>query len=224
MNDKVHLPGGAKLVDGVFHQILVPENTNNRRAALFLDRDGCVVVEAHYLHEVEKVQLINGAVDVIARANALNVAVVFVTNQAGIGYGYFGWPEFLLVQNKIMSELAAFGAHVDGVFACPFHAKGRPPYEHPDHPSRKPNPGMLLAAADGLNLDLGRSWIIGDRAGDLEAGLNAGLAGGLQVATGHGLREGEREAALALNSNDFRALAADSIADAMEILAAWPNQ
>ena len=218
MNDKFPLPDGATLVDGVFHQTLRPKETANRRPALFLDRDGCVVVEAHYLHKVENVQLIAGAADVIKRANALNIAVVFVTNQAGIGYGYFDWPDFFLVQDKILSELVSDGAMVDGVYACPYHAKGKPPYDHPDHPSRKPNPGMLLAAAAEMNLELGSSWIVGDRAGDLEAGYNAGLAGGIQVATGHGTRAGEREAALALNTKNYLVLAADSIADTTALI------
>jgi D-glycero-D-manno-heptose 1,7-bisphosphate phosphatase len=213
MNDEIALPQGAQLVDGVFQQNLRPEKINDKRPALFLDRDGCVVVEAHYLHKVEDVQLIDGVCDVIAKANALDVAVVFVTNQAGIGYGYFGWLDFIAVQDKILSRLAEKDAHVDGVFACPFHAKGKPPYDHPDHPFRKPNPGMLLAAAKGLNLNLPSSWIVGDRAGDVEAGLNAGLAGGVQVATGHGKNEGERENSLALASSKFEVLTANSIAE-----------
>ncbi|MBC8269732.1 MAG: HAD-IIIA family hydrolase [Rhodospirillaceae bacterium] len=218
MNDKMILPEGATFVDGVFHQNLRPEKTSKPRPALFLDRDGCVVLEAHYLHKVKDVDVIVGAADVIARANALEIAVVFVTNQAGVGYGYFGWPDFFQVQNEILGQLAKQGAQVDGVYACPFHEKGKPPYDHPDHPARKPNPGMLMSAAEELNLDLGRSWIIGDRAGDLEAGLNAGLAGGVHVATGHGRREGEREAALALNAKNFQALAANSIADIKQLI------
>lgn len=212
MSEEISLPQGGRLVDKVYHQVLrsVPQNP---RPALFLDRDGCVVVEAHYLHRVEDVRLIEGVSRVIAEANALNIAVVFVTNQAGIGYGYFGWPEFFMVQDAIIEELTKDKAFVDGVYACPFHAKGQPPYNHPDHPARKPNPGMLLAARKELNLDLSRSWIAGDRAGDLGAGLNAGLAGGIQVATGHGMKDGERENALALGSETFQALIADSLAD-----------
>ncbi|MBT4932245.1 MAG: HAD-IIIA family hydrolase [Rhodospirillaceae bacterium] len=218
MIDSISLPDGAKLADGVFHQILRPEETSKPRPALFLDRDGCVVAEAHYLHKAEDVDLIAGAADVIARANTLEIAVVFVTNQAGVGYGYFGWQDFFQVQNEILGRLTAGGAKVDGVYACPFHEKAKPPYDHPDHPSRKPNPGMLMAAAAEMNLDLGRSWIIGDRAGDLEAGLNAGIAGGVHVATGHGTREGEREAALDLKAKNFQALAASSIAEAPQLI------
>lgn len=212
------MPEGARLVDGVFHQVLRPERTKTKRPALFLDRDGCVVVEAHYLHKVEDAHLINGVADVIARTNELDVAVVFVTNQAGIGYGYFDWPDFFNVQEKVLADLAQGGAYVDGVYACPYHVKGKPPYHHPDHPARKPNPGMLLAAADDMNLDLPRSWIVGDRAGDVGAGLNAGLAGGVQVATGHGSRQEEREGSLALQSPVFKVETAASLAEVTPLI------
>jgi len=197
---------------------LRPDHTTAQRPALFLDRDGCVAVEAHYLHKVENVELIPGTADVIARANALNIAVVFVTNQAGIGYGYFDWPDFFAVQKEILSRLANDGAQVDGVYACPFHVKGKPPYDHADHPARKPNPGMIVSAAGEMNLDLSRSWIVGDRAGDLAAGANAGLAGGVQVSTGHGGQEGERKNALALASDDYQALSANSLADVCSLI------
>lgn len=218
MNDTLQMPPGARLVDHVFHQTLRPAPSGTPRPALFLDRDGCVVVEAHYLHKVEDAKLIEGAGPVIARANERGIAVVFVTNQAGVGYGYFGWPDFFNVQEKIIGDLEKEGAYVDGVYACPFHVKGKPPYNDADHPARKPNPGMLMAAARELNLDLGASWIVGDRAGDVGAGLNAGLRGGVQVETGHGSREGEREGSLALASDEYKVLTAASLADVAELI------
>jgi D-glycero-D-manno-heptose 1,7-bisphosphate phosphatase len=217
MNNDAQIPEGAELVNGVFHQTLRPASSESR-PALFLDRDGCIVVEVHYLHKVEDVQLIDGAASVIARANSLNIAVVIVTNQAGIGYGYFSWDDFCGVQKELNTQLAMAGAHLDGVFACPFHIQGKPPYQYPDHPSRKPNPGMLRAAAASLNLDLRRSWIVGDRTGDLGAGFNANLAGGIHVASGHGSQKGEREASLALAADNFQALAATSIADVPKLI------
>ena len=217
MYSKTQIPEGSELVNGVFHQTCRPVKTEYL-PALFLDRDGCIVMETHYLHKVEDVQLIDGAANVIARANRLNIAVVVVTNQAGIGYGYFSWDDFYQVQQEINSQLAKAGAYVDGVFACPFHIKGRPPYQHQNHPSRKPNPGMLNAAAASLNLDLRRSWIVGDRAGDIGAGLNANLAGGIHVASGHGFHEGEREASLAMATDSFQALATNSIADVPKLI------
>ena len=212
------LPVGACFADGVFTQVLRPYDGTNSRPALFLDRDGAVVIEAHYLHKVEDVELIPGAGATIAAANAKGVPVIFVTNQAGVGYGMFGWPDFYAVQEKIFSDLAAQGAYVDGVYACPFHEKGKPPYDQGDHPARKPNPGMLLTAARDMNIDLGRSWIVGDRAGDLGAGKNAGIKGGVHVLTGHGSREGEHEEALAHGDDTYKALAARTIADVPELI------
>ena len=217
MYTKTQIPEDAKFVNGVFHQIIRPAK-ENFRPVLFLDRDGCVVVETNYLHKVEEVQLINGAANVIAQANSLDIAVVVVTNQAGIGLGYFPWEDFFAVQQEINLQLSMAGAHFDGVFACPFHKKGKQPYRHPNHPSRKPNPGMLNAAAISLNLDLSSSWIVGDRASDLGAGLNARLAGGIHVASGYGSREGERESSLAIATDNFVVHATNTIADVPELI------
>jgi D-glycero-D-manno-heptose 1,7-bisphosphate phosphatase len=158
------------------------------RPALFLDRDGVIVEEVTDLHRVEDTVVIQAALPVIAAANARDIPVVVVTNQGGIGRGLFGWPEFAAVQAEIERVLAAGGARLDAVYACPFHERGGQPHGHPDHPDRKPNHGMLLKAARALNLDLGRSWIAGDSTRDIVAAERAGLAGALHVLTGHGPR------------------------------------
>ena len=188
-------------------------SSGRQAPALFLDRDGVIVEEIAYLHEVEKTRLIDGAAEVICAANQMGLHVVMVTNQAGIGRGYYGWSEFRRVQNKILSELAAAEARIDAVLACPHHPEVEPPYRHPSHPDRKPNPGMLLKAAAMLEIELARSWIVGDRAGDLAAGRNAGIAGGFHVLTGFGAEE--RDAALALDGDGFRVLAAPTIRDVL---------
>lgn len=163
-------------------------------------------------------RLIDGAAAVLAEANAREIPVIVVTNQSGIGRGLFGWAELIAVEERIEAELAALGARVDAVLACPFHSEGRAPYRHPDHPARKPNAGLLLRAAEAFALDLGSSWIIGDRAGDIAAGRAAGLAGGMHVATGWGDQPGEREAARACASRSYRVLEAASIAVALDLL------
>src|ERR1700689_4700078 len=94
------------------------------RPALFVDRDGAVVEETDYLCRAEDVILIPGAAAAIAVANKHGVAVVMVTNQAGIGRGYYGWSEFQAVQKAIVSALAAQGARIDAVYACPHHRDG----------------------------------------------------------------------------------------------------
>jgi len=185
------------------------------RPALFLDRDGCIVEEADYLCRVEDLHVIPGAAAVIAAANAAGWPVVVVTNQSGIGRGYFGWPEFAEVQAALVERLAAAGAALDMVLACPFHADGRPPWAVADHPWRKPRPGMLLAAAEILAIDLARSFMVGDAARDMHAARAAGLPAAAHVATGHG--RAERPAALAAAAPGFRVEAWDSLSDGLSI-------
>ena len=213
----VTLPTGAAIdAEGVWTQVLRPASGGG--PALFVDRDGVVVEEVRYLHRIEDARLVPGAARVIAEANRRAVPVVMVTNQAGIGRGYYGWDAFASVQERILADLAAEDALIDAVYACPHHDDGVPPYDRRDHPARKPNPGMLLSAADALALNLSRSWIIGDRASDLAAGRNAGLAGGVHVRTGYGSEAGERAAALACANRRFRALGAATIADALTLV------
>lgn len=183
---------------------------------LFLDRDGVVVEDTHHLCRAQDVRMISGAADLIRTANRANVAVVFVTNQSGIGQGLFGWDDFSNVQEEIMRRLSTEAAAVNMVLASPFHPKGAAPYGHPSHPFRKPLPGMLLTAGLTLNISLANGWIVGDRAGDMWAGRNAGLAGGIHVKTGYG-RE-QRPHAEAVASDDFRVYSVGSIADAQSIL------
>jgi D-glycero-D-manno-heptose 1,7-bisphosphate phosphatase len=185
------------------------------RPALVLDRDGAVIEDTEYLCRAEDIVMIPGAAAVIAAGNRLGIAVVLVTNQAGIGRGYYGWAEFKTVQQAIVAALARDGARLDAVYACAHHPQGRDRFAHPDHPARKPNPGMLLQAAADLAIDLKTSWLVGDKATDVEAAKRAGLAGALQVATGHGLAERENVTGLATSS--FQVRFGQSIADAMKL-------
>ena len=155
------------------------------KAAVFIDRDGTLNEEVGYLHKPQEVVLFQGAAHAISRLNALGIPVIVVTNQAGIGRGKYGWEDFRAVMDHITLLLGEEAAHLDGVYASPHHEKGIGEYAHPDHPDRKPNPGMLLRAAEEHGLDLSRSWMIGDKALDLEAGRKAGCRVAL-VLTGYG--------------------------------------
>lgn len=159
------------------------------KPCLFLDRDGVLVEETHYLHRIEDVVLISGVAEAIANANALGVPVVMVTNQAGIGRGYYSWRDFERVQQHIIEACASVGARWDMVLACAYHGEGIAPYRLDGHSWRKPQPGMLLEAARVLKIDVSRSHIVGDTLADLQAGVEAGLSGGTLVMTGHGERE-----------------------------------
>ena len=185
------------------------------RAALFVDRDGVIVEDIGYLHRSKDVVLCAGAGAVIAAANAHSIPVVLVTNQAGIARGYYGWQDFRAVQQTIESALALEAAHFDAVYACPHHPDGSGAFAHPNHPARKPNPGMLQRAATALAIDLAGSWLIGDRANDIETAKRAGLAGALLVPTGYGASEAA--AALALCDPGFDVRVARSIEDALAL-------
>ena len=205
--------------DGTWVEVLrAPEETRSVRPALFLDRDGTIVEEVLYLHRPEEMVLIPGAADTIITANTKNIPVIIVTNQAGIGRGYYGWDDFIAVQACMMEELNGLGAQIDAVFACPFHVNGKGPFIHPDHPDRKPNAGMLLQAAAELKIDLTRSWIAGDRASDVGAGRAAGCAGGIHVRTGHGHSDEEASASLAYRSPTYAVADATSIANLTQII------
>jgi len=211
-------PTGASLTDGVWTQVLSPRDQTQNRPALFLDRDGVVVEEAHYLHKVKDANLTPNAAQTVKFANDNNIPVILVTNQAGIGYGYFKWDDFVAVQAQILSDLADGGAHIDGVFACPFHIKGQGVYAHDNHPARKPNPGMLTLARDLMGVDLEKSWIIGDRHLDVLAGKNARLLGGIHVSTGHGSKDGERAAALAVGDENYMVKGTKNLYEALDLL------
>jgi D-glycero-D-manno-heptose 1,7-bisphosphate phosphatase len=189
------------------------------RPALFLDRDGVIVEETNYLGRAEDVAMIPAAAPTIAAFNRAGAPVIVVTNQSGVGRGYFSWSDFEAVQAEIASRLAAQGAHVDAIFACGFHEKAQGALAVADHAWRKPAPGMLLEARDRLGVDLSRSFIVGDKAGDLAAGKAAGLAGGLHVASGHGGGADERAEALALRTAGFEVMLGDDIAAAQTVLA-----
>jgi D-glycero-D-manno-heptose 1,7-bisphosphate phosphatase len=199
--------------DNVWSQVIADRSSTAGHPALFLDRDGTIVEEVNYLHRPEDIAFIPGAIDVIHKANQLEIPVVIVTNQAGIGRQYYDWPQFIEVQKKLLTVLFDEGASIDAVFACPHHIDARAPYFHKDHPWRKPNPGMLLAAQEEMGVDLSGSWIAGDRAVDVRAGLNAGFAGGIHLQTGHGIREMEREASLAQATKDFQVISVNTIAE-----------
>jgi D-glycero-D-manno-heptose 1,7-bisphosphate phosphatase len=211
------MSGGALPIDddGVWVEFAIRRRRPGpvRRPALFLDRDGVIVEDTGFLSREADVRLIAGASTVVGRANQLGVPVIVVSNQSGIGRCLFNWAAFARVQAHINDLLALEGARIDAVLACPHHPLAALPYTHPDAPWRKPNPGMLLKAGAHLDIELARSWIVGDRAHDLLAGRRAGLAGGVHVATGEGRAENERRLALALNNHCFRVEVARSIAD-----------
>jgi D-glycero-D-manno-heptose 1,7-bisphosphate phosphatase len=203
--------------DGVWRQVLRRGVHRSPSPALFLDRDGTIVAEVGHLSRAEDVRLVKGAAALIAAANRADVPVVVVSNQSGIGRGLFDWDDFVCVQRRMIELLAAERAEIHAVFACPHHADAEPPWRHPDHPARKPNPTMLHDAARLLPIALDRSWIVGDRASDLAAGRNAGLRGGLLVLSPTIDQPGELRGAQVLAGRTFRVFVTPSLVDVLQV-------
>jgi D-glycero-D-manno-heptose 1,7-bisphosphate phosphatase len=182
------------------------------KPAVFLDRDGTLNEEVDYLCDPEQLALIPGSAAAVARLNTRGIPVVVVTNQSGIGRGKYSWQDFAAVMSRMDTLLALENARIDAVDGSPHHELGQGDYAVVDHPDRKPNPGMLLRAAEEHGLDLSRSWMVGDKAVDLEAGRRAGCRVAL-VRTGYG------------HSVDAAGadLVATDLAEAVDlILATWP--
>ncbi|HEY1187157.1 MAG TPA: HAD family hydrolase [Gemmata sp.] len=155
------------------------------REAVFLDRDGTLIEEVNYLSHPDQVRLIPGAAEAVRRLNDLGVLVVVVTNQSGVARGYFPESRVVEVHERLIALLAERGAVVDAFYFCPHHPKEGIGVYRVTCGCRKPKPGMLLAAARDLGIDLAGSWMIGDKPCDAEAGLAAGCRA-LLVRTGHG--------------------------------------
>ena len=172
-------------MDGVYSRISRPVRPHTGlRAAVFLDRDGVITEETHYLHRAEDVRFVPGALEAVAEINQLGFPVVLVTNQAGIGRGYYGWRDFEAVQECVEHALASRGGWVDAVWACSYHPNGAS--DDPASYYRKPSPGMLEEAAAKLALDLRNSWLAGDKPCDIRAAINAGVRWAVHVLTGYG--------------------------------------
>jgi D-glycero-D-manno-heptose 1,7-bisphosphate phosphatase len=182
------------------------------RPALFLDRDGVVVEDTKYLGRPDDVKMIPGAASAIADCNRYRIPVVLVSNQSGIARGLYDWSDFHAVQQAIADALALAGARFDAVLACAYHESGKAALAIGNHAWRKPNPGMIVEAGRRMKLDLSRSWIVGDKASDLEAGRAAGLAGGILISSSDAA---ERDAARALGGERFIVETSNGIADAV---------
>ncbi len=154
-----------------------------KRPAVFLDRDGTINEEMGYINHLSRFRLLPEVGPAIRRLNEAGLPVVVVTNQSGAARGYF--PEALVdkVHRHLHELLAQAGARVDAIYAC-LHGP------EAGCPCRKPQPGLLLKAAQDLNLDLSRSFLIGDRYMDIKTAANAGVAG-ILVLTGYGRGEYE---------------------------------
>ena len=159
-----------------------------RHPVVFLDRDGTINEEVGYLNHVDRFLLLPRSGAAIRRLNDHDFKVVVITNQSGVARGYFPESLVLQVHEKMKDLLAGEGARLDGVFYCPHHPDSASPLYRQRCRCRKPETGLIERAEEELDLDLSRSYMIGDRGVDVAFGRSLGVRGVL-VLTGYGKGE-----------------------------------
>jgi D-glycero-D-manno-heptose 1,7-bisphosphate phosphatase len=165
-----------------------------KRPAIFMDRDGTICEEVGYVNHISRSRLLPHSLEAITIVNRLGYLAVVATNQSGVARGLFTEDLVRAVNDQLRGWVESGGGRLDALYYCPHHPReGAPPYRA-DCDCRKPLPGMLLRAALEHDIDLGRSWMIGDSVVDLEAGTAAG-ARVVHVLTGYGrgLRDNQPE-------------------------------
>lgn len=162
-----------------------------KQPAVFLDRDGTIIKEVDYLDSLEKVELLPGVPEALSALRAGGFKLFVVTNQSGVARGYFTETFVQKTHEFISHILGKQGCEIDGFYFCPHHpTEGKESYRQKCN-CRKPEPGMVLRAASEHDLDLRRSWIIGDKKSDIMSAKSVGIKAVL-VLTGYG-RETEAE-------------------------------
>jgi D-glycero-D-manno-heptose 1,7-bisphosphate phosphatase len=151
--------------------------------AVFLDRDGVININHGYVHKREDFVFIDGIFDLVRYAHEQSYKIVVVTNQAGIGRGYYTEDEFHQLMSWMCEQFSAAGAPISRVYFSPYHPTAGVGHYLKDDVSRKPNPGMILQAELDLRLDLSRSVLIGDKVSDIQAGNAAGVGKNLLFAS-----------------------------------------
>lgn len=177
------------------------ESLPERSPAVFLDRDGVIISEKHYIRNPDDVEILPGVAGKLAEIRGLRLPTIVVTNQSGIGRGFFAWDDYDRVHLRIR-ELLPMSQPFDAVYANAHHAGDN------SAEWRKPNPGMFIQAAADMNIDLAASLMVGDKWVDLEAANRAGVAHLAHVLTGHGRSERQK-----VVESFPRAVLVDSLAD-----------
>jgi D-glycero-D-manno-heptose 1,7-bisphosphate phosphatase len=168
---------------------------------VFLDRDGTLIEEREYLSRPEQVVLYSGAAQALRRLREGGFRLIMVSNQSGVGRGFFTMEDVAKVNVRLEELLTAEGASLDKIYVAP---------EAPEQPSRgrKPSPQFLFDARDEFGLDLAESYMIGDKLIDLQCGWNAGVKQSILARTGYGAKfEKDPEAARAVVVDDLAAAA-----------------
>jgi D-glycero-D-manno-heptose 1,7-bisphosphate phosphatase len=175
MNNYSHLIDNL----GLWSEVISKNKNLEKRPALFLDRDGTIVEEIEYLHEPSKVRVNKNISSLIKSCNLINIPVIEITNQSGIGRGLYNWNDFNNTEKEIRKKLLMDNSKINMLCACAFHHEAIKDYKIKDHFWRKPNSGMLIEASNIFSIKLEQSWIIGDKISDMQAAINAGIKGGI---------------------------------------------
>jgi D-glycero-D-manno-heptose 1,7-bisphosphate phosphatase len=145
------------------------------RKALFLDRDGVINVEKNYVYRIDDFEFVDGIFELCACAQSLGFRLIVITNQAGIGRGYYTEAEFAQLTQWMLEQFSSRGICIDRVYHCPFHPTAGIGAYRQESFDRKPNPGMIMKAQADFDLDLAHSVLVGDKDSDIEAGRAAGI-------------------------------------------------
>ncbi len=142
--------------------------------AIFLDRDDTLIEDPGYINHPDQVKLLDGVAEALIELKALEYKLIVVTNQSAVARGIVTEKVLGEIHNRLKQLLTEKGVFLDRIYYCPYHPDGAVAKYRKESNCRKPNPGMLLTAADEMDIDLGRSWCIGNSSSDIEAGLRAG--------------------------------------------------
>lgn len=159
-----------------------------KNKAAFIDRDGNLIVETGYMDDVRKVKFYSRSISALKLLKKAGYKIIVVTNQSGVARGYFTEKFVKDTHSHINALLKNHGLKIDGFYYCPHHEKAVRAKYRKDCTCRKPNTGMLKAAARKFKIDLKKSVTMGDKLSDVKLGHNAG-AKGILVLTGYGRRE-----------------------------------
>ena len=187
-----------------------------KRRAVFIDRDGTLSEEVGYINHPSRFRLFPYAASAIKRLNDNGWLAIVTTNQAGVARGYFSEEMISSVHESMTKELAGESARLDAIYYCAHHPSvGEPPYRA-DCDCRKPKPGLITRAAADLDINLGESWMVGDRYSDIELARNAGVKSAF-VLTGYGRGEWEHQSKAWVNKPD---LVAEDLSEAVKLIVA----
>ncbi len=157
--------------------------------AVFLDRDGVVIQEPpHYAYRPDQLKLIPRTIEAIKLLNKNNFKIIIVSNQSGVAHGYYLEKDVILFNQLIIEELEPYDAKIDAIYYCPHHPNGKKKKYRSNCDCRKPKPGMLKKAEKELDIDLKKSFMIGDKKSDIDSGKEAGCKT-ILVLTGYGIEE-----------------------------------